>query len=51
MPGFEEEAMKQKQPRETMPLWVWLAIGVLGIVTVTYLTGYWMVDEMITHKK
>jgi len=43
--------MKQNQPRETMPLWVWLAFAVMGIVAIAYLTGYWMVEEIISHKK
>jgi hypothetical protein len=50
-PGFEGEAMKQVQPRETMPLWVWLAIAILGMVAVAYFAGYWMVGEIVSHKK
>jgi hypothetical protein len=50
-PGFEGEAMKQVQPPETMPLWVWLAIAILGIVAVAYFAGYWMVGEIVSHKK
>jgi hypothetical protein len=50
-PGFEGEAMRQKLPRETMPLWVWLAIAILGTVAVAYIAGYWMVDEIASHKK
>jgi hypothetical protein len=51
MPGFEGEAMKQNQPRETMPLWVWLAFAAMLIVAGAYLAGYWMVEEIISHKK
>jgi len=50
-PGLEEEAMKQQQPRETAPLWVWLAIALMLIIGIVYVTGYWMVEEVIAHKK
>jgi len=50
-PGFEGEAMKLQQPRETAPLWVWLAIALMLIIAIAYLTGYWMVGEIISHKK
>jgi membrane protein YdbS with pleckstrin-like domain len=43
--------MKQQQPRETAPLWVWLAIALMLIIAIAYLTGYWMVGEIISHKK
>jgi hypothetical protein len=43
--------MKQQQPRETAPLWVWLAIVVIGLGVGTYLTGYLMIEEMIAHFK
>jgi phosphate/sulfate permease len=51
VPGFEGEGMKQKQSRETMPLWVWLAFAAMVIVVGAYLTGYRMVEEIISHKK
>jgi hypothetical protein len=43
--------MKQQQERETAPLWVWLAFGLLAIGAIVYLTGYWMFEEMIAHFK
>jgi hypothetical protein len=50
LPG-SREAMKQQQPRETAPLWVWLFFGLLVIGAATYLTGYWMFEELIAHFK
>jgi len=41
--------MKQQQERESTPLWVWLAIGLMAIGTVAYLTGYWMFEELIAY--
>jgi hypothetical protein len=43
--------MKQQQQRETTPLWVWLFFGLLVIGGATYLTGYWMFEELIAHFK
>jgi hypothetical protein len=50
LPG-SREAMKQQQPRETTPLWVWLFFGLLVIGAATYLAGYWMFEELIAHVK
>jgi hypothetical protein len=47
-PGLRE-AMKQQQERETTPLWVWLAFGLMIIGAVTYLTGYLMIEELIAY--
>jgi hypothetical protein len=47
-PGLRE-AMKQQQERETTPLWVWLAVGLMIVGGVTYLSGYWMIEELIAH--
>ena len=41
--------MKQQQERETAPLWVWLALGLIIVAGVTYLSGYWMIEELIAH--
>ena len=41
--------MKQQQERETAPLWVWLAFGLMIAGGVTYLSGYWMIEELIAH--
>ncbi|HXI06687.1 MAG TPA: hypothetical protein VNJ49_10190 [Bradyrhizobium sp.] len=41
--------MKQQRERETAPLWVWLAFGLMAICAGVYLSGYWMVEELITH--
>ena len=41
--------MKQLQPRETAPLWVWFAIALMLIIGIVYVTGYWMVEEVIAH--
>jgi hypothetical protein len=43
------KAMKQQQERESTPLWVWLALGLMAIGAVAYLTGYWMFEELIAH--
>lgn len=43
--------MKQQRERETYPLWVWLAFGLMGLFALTYMTGYWMFEEMIAHFK
>jgi hypothetical protein len=41
--------MKQPRERETAPLWVWLAFGLMIVGGATYLAGYWMFEEMIAH--
>jgi len=43
--------MKQQQTRETAPLWVWLFFGLMGIGAIAYMTGYWMIEEMIAYFK
>jgi hypothetical protein len=43
------EAMKQQQSREGAPLWVWLAFVLIGLGIGAYVTGYWMIEEMIAH--
>jgi hypothetical protein len=48
-PPGQREAMKQQQERESTPIWVWLAFGLMAIGAVAYLTGYWMFEELIAH--
>ena len=43
--------MKQLQPRESSPLWVWLAFVLIGLGAIAYLTGYLMIEEMIAFFK
>jgi hypothetical protein len=39
--------MKQPQPRETSPLYVWLAFALIGFGVIAYLAGYLVIEEMI----
>jgi hypothetical protein len=39
------------QTRETIPLWVWLTFGLMTIGTVVYLTGFFMVEDVLTFFK
>ena len=39
--------MKQSGLREPAPLWVWLAIGLLIVAAVAYVTGYIMVEDIM----
>lgn len=43
--------MKQQQERESAPIWVWLAFGLMIVGGVAYLTGYWIFEEMVAHMK
>jgi hypothetical protein len=43
--------MKPLQSRETSPLWVWLAFGLIGLGSLAYITGYLMIEEMIAFFK
>ena len=38
--------MKLPQPREAMPLFVWIAFVLLAIGTVIYLTGLVMIEDI-----
>jgi hypothetical protein len=49
MPPGLGEAMKQQRERESAPIWVWFFFGLMAIGIATYLTGYWMFEEMIAH--
>ena len=48
--GLEGKAMKQKLPREIAPLWVWLAIALMVIGTIVYVSSYMMVEEIIAQR-
>jgi hypothetical protein len=39
--------MKLKQPREAMPLTVWIAFAVLAIGSVFYLAGIFLIDDIL----
>jgi hypothetical protein len=41
------EAMKLKQPREAMPLTVWIAFALMAIGSVAYLTGYVIIEDVL----
>jgi uncharacterized membrane protein YczE len=38
-----------KQQRETTPLWMWVAIVLIGLGVGIYVTGYVMVEAMIAY--
>jgi hypothetical protein len=40
-------AMKLRQPREAIPLSVWIAFVLMAIITVIYLTGLVVLDEVM----
>ena len=42
--------MKYRAVRERMPLWVKLALAILGIIAIVYVSGVLMVDEMLGTK-
>ena len=42
-----EEAMKLNQPREEMPLTVWIALAVLALGSVAYLAGVLLFDDLL----
>ena len=42
-----EDAMKLNQPREAMPLTVWIALGALAFGSVAYLAGVLLFDDFI----
>ena len=42
-----EEAMKLRQPREAMPLTVWVAFAALAFGSVAYLVGIWLFDDLL----
>ena len=42
-----EDAMKLNQPREAMPLTVWIALVMLAFASVAYLAGVLLFDDFI----
>ena len=40
-------AMKLRRPREAIPLSVWIAFVLMAIITVIYLTGLVVLDEVM----
>jgi len=47
VPGLWRLAVKQSGLREPMPLWVWLAIGLMILAGLAYVTGYLMVEDVL----
>jgi len=39
--------MKLKQPREAMPLTVWIAFALMAIGAVVYLTGFLIIEDVL----
>jgi hypothetical protein len=39
------------QPRESAPLWVGLTFALMIVGTVMYLTGYFMIEDILTYFK
>jgi hypothetical protein len=44
-------SMKQLQPREAPPLYVWLAFLLIGLGALAYFVGYLMIEEIIAFFK
>jgi hypothetical protein len=42
-----EEAMKLRQPREAMPLTVWITFALLAFGSVAYLAGVLLFDDFL----
>ena len=40
-------AMKHSELRESTPLWVWLALGLLILAAVGYLAGYFLFEDIL----
>jgi hypothetical protein len=39
--------MKHSELRESTPLWVWLALGLLILAAVGYLAGYFLFEDIL----
>ena len=39
--------MKQSGLREPMPFWVWLALALMILATLAYVTGYLMIEDIL----
>jgi hypothetical protein len=35
-----------KQSRETVPLWVWLTFGLIGLGIIAYAAGYMVLEDI-----
>jgi len=46
LPGWGE-AMKLRQPQEAMPLMVWMALALMAIAAVAYLTGILIMEDIL----
>jgi hypothetical protein len=40
-----------QQPRESLPLWVWLTLGLMICGTVAYMTGYFVIEDLLAFFK
>jgi hypothetical protein len=49
VPELGRLAMKQSGLREPMPLWVWLAIGLMILAGLAYVTGYLMIEDIFRY--
>jgi hypothetical protein len=45
--GFWGLAMKQSGLREPMSLWVWLALGLIVLAMLAYVTGYFVIEDIL----
>jgi len=48
-PAWGGGAMKLRQPREAMPLSVWIAFALLACGTIAYLTGLLIVEDILAY--
>jgi hypothetical protein len=39
--------MKQSGLREPMSLWVWLALGLIVLAMLAYVTGYFVIEDIL----
>ena len=51
LPPGSGGSMKQLQPREASPLYVWLAFVLIGIGVLAYITGYLVIEEIFAFLK
>jgi hypothetical protein len=40
-----------QQPRESLPLWTWLTLGLMISGTVAYMTDYFVVEDLLAFFK
>jgi hypothetical protein len=48
---MRQRGVSTMQTRETTPLWVWLTFGLMTIGTALYLTGYFLVEDILSFFK